>query len=68
MNTEVNITIQKLLLNLEVDMPVKTTISDVIMWIYKKHGIWIEVSLTDNTRDYYFDYTIITSNNRDFNL
>lgn len=46
MNTEVNIKIQKLLLNLEVDMPVKTTISDVIMWIYEKHGIWIHATMS----------------------
>ena len=45
----------------------RPTIAEVVMCLYKKHGIWIEVSLTDNSRSYYFDYTIITSKDRDFN-
>ena len=43
------------------------TIAEVIMWLYEKHNIWIEISLTDNSRHLYFDYTITTSNNRDYN-
>ena len=43
------------------------TIAETIMWIYDKHQIWVEVSLIDNSRHFYFDYTIITSKDRDFN-
>lgn len=43
------------------------TIAEVIMWLYEKHRVWIDVSLTDNSRHMYFDYTIITSNDRDYN-
>ena len=42
-------------------------IMQAIIWLYEKHRIWVEVRLTDNSRDYYFDYTIITSKDRDFN-
>ena len=43
------------------------TIAQVVMWLYDRHEVWIEVSLTDNSRHYYFDYTIITSKDRDYN-
>ena len=43
------------------------TIAETIMWIYDKHQLWVEVSLIDNSRHFYFDYTIITSKDRDFN-
>ena len=43
MNTSVSLEIDKLLLNKGIDMPVSPTIADVVMWLYDKHGIWIEV-------------------------
>lgn len=43
------------------------TIAEVVCWIYDNHKIWIEISLLDNSRGYYFDYTIVTSKDRDFN-
>lgn len=43
------------------------TISEVVMWLYEKHEIWIEIDLIDNSRGYYFNYVIITSKDRDFN-
>lgn len=42
------------------------TITDVVMWLYEKHTIWIGVELTDNTREFYFQHTIWTSKDRDF--
>lgn len=42
------------------------TISEVVMWLYEKHKIWIGVELTDNTRDFYFQPTIWTSKDREF--
>lgn len=30
------------------------TISDVVMWIYKKHGVWIEVIETDLFNKFFF--------------
>lgn len=41
MNTPVNIEIEKLLLEKSIDMPVTTTIAEVVMWLLKKHHIWI---------------------------
>jgi hypothetical protein len=43
MNTPVSPKLDKLLLDMGIDMPVSPTISDVIMWIYEKHEIWIQV-------------------------
>ena len=43
MNTPVSYKIDKLLLDKGIDMPVKVTIAEVVMWLYEKHGIWIEV-------------------------
>ena len=42
------------------------TIADVVMWLYEKHGIWIGVELTDNTREFYFQPTIWTSKDREY--
>lgn len=44
MNTPVNFEIDKLLIEKGIDMPVSTTIAEVVMWLYKKHGIWVIVS------------------------
>ena len=44
MNTPINFEIEKLLIERNIDLPVKTTIADVVMWLYEKHGIWIIVS------------------------
>ena len=46
MNTPVSPKLDKLLLDMGIDMPVSPTISDVIMWIYEKHEIWIQVNIT----------------------
>lgn len=41
-------------------------ISEVVMWLYEIHGIWIGVELTDNTREFYFQPTIWTSKDREY--
>lgn len=46
MNTPASLEIEKLLLKKGIDMPVQPTIGDVVMWLYKKHGIWIGVQPT----------------------
>lgn len=56
MNTPVSFELDKLLLSKNIDMPVNPTISDVVMWLYEKHGIWISVD-PDNDIDTWF-YTI----------
>lgn len=43
MNTQVSLSIDKILLEKGIDMPVTTTIADVAMMLYEKHGIWIEI-------------------------
>lgn len=40
------------------------TISEVVMWLYEKHGIWIGVDLTDNTKEFYFQPTIWVTKER----
>lgn len=37
------------------------TIAEVVMWLYEKHGIWIEVSKLDGYQNLFF-YTITGSN------
>ena len=54
MNTPVSLEIEKLLLKKGIDMPVQPTIGDVVMWLYKKHGIWIEVIETDLFNKFFF--------------
>lgn len=44
MNTPVSFELDKLLLSKNIDMPVNPTISDVVMWLYEKHGIWVNVT------------------------
>ena len=44
MNTPVNFEIHKLLIGKEIDLSVRRTIAEVVMWLYEKHEIWIEVS------------------------
>ena len=45
MNTPVSLKIEKLLIEKDIDMPVKTTIADVVMWLYERHGIWTVVNV-----------------------
>lgn len=47
MNTPVSIELERLLLEKNIDAPVKTTIADVVMWLYDNHGIWIYTSKPD---------------------
>lgn len=41
MNTPISFELDKLLLEKDIPMPVNPTISDVVMWLYEKYGIWI---------------------------
>ena len=41
MNTPVSLEIDRLLIEKNIDMPVSPSIADVVMWLYKKCGIWI---------------------------
>lgn len=41
--------------------------AEVVMWLYEKHGIWIPVDLTDNSKEFYFQPTIHTRKDRDWN-
>jgi len=43
MNTPISFELDKLLLEKDIPMPVNPTISDVVMWLYENHGIWIYV-------------------------
>ena len=61
MNTPVSFELEQLLLNKGIDMPVKVTVAEVVMWLYEKHGIWIEVSKLDGYQNLFF-YTITGSN------
>ncbi len=36
-------------------------------WLREKHDTHIEISLVDNSRTYHWEYTVVTSNDRDFN-
>lgn len=38
------------------------TITDVVMWLYDKHGIWINVSYKRHSEDKHFAYTIRQAN------
>ena len=46
MNTPVKFEIHKLLIGKEIDLSVRRTIAEVVMWLYEKYGIWIVVSTT----------------------
>ena len=54
MNTQVSIEIEKMLIEKDIDMPVKTTIADVVMCLYEKHAIWI--SLTHQHNKFFWSY------------
>lgn len=43
MNTPISFELDKLLLEKDIPMPVNPTISDVVMWLYEKHHIWIYI-------------------------
>lgn len=53
MNTEVNIEIQRLLLEKGIDTPVRTTIADVVMILYRDYGIWIIVNIAIDNKWYF---------------
>ena len=57
MNTPVSPKLDKLLLDMGIDMPVSPTISDVIMWLYEKHGIWISVDPENDTNTWFHTIT-----------
>jgi hypothetical protein len=63
MNTPVSLEIEKLLIEKDIDMPVSPTIADVVMWLYRKHGIWVDVStikwnFDDNTIRFAYHITV----------
>ena len=63
MNTTISLEIEKILIEKDIDMPVKTTIAEVVMWLYEKHGIWIYVSTIkwnydDNTIRFAYRITV----------
>jgi hypothetical protein len=63
MNTPVSLEIERLLLKKDIDMPVETTIADVVMMLYEKHGIWIWVKpykdhAADNNDPYFFQMNV----------
>jgi hypothetical protein len=43
------------------------TYSQAFRWFREKHELSCSVELTDNSRHYYFDFTIYDSKNRDWN-
>ncbi len=72
MNTDISFSIAKLLEEKGYDEPCanlyyeperckKPTIADVVMWLYEKHGIWIDVSLNQFSKpnDLQWMYSII---------
>lgn len=64
MNTEVNIEIQRLLLEKGIDTPVKTTIADVVMVLYKNYGIWISVQPNEPYSDNDWCFILYRDNQR----
>ena len=50
MNTPISFELDKLLLEKDIPMPVNPTISDVVMWLYEKHGIWVYVDFYNENR------------------
>jgi hypothetical protein len=43
------------------------TYSQAFRWFREKHKLSCSIELTDNSRHYYFDFTIYDSKNRDYN-
>ena len=66
MNTPVSLNLDKLLLEKGIDMPVSPTIADVVMRLYKKHGIWISVDMVFGEDQTGFWYCIRESKEDDF--
>lgn len=60
MNTPVSPELDRLLLEKNIPMPVSPTISDVVMWLYEKHGIWIGV-ICDVGNDLLFTFKIYST-------
>lgn len=69
MNEVISTSLESILLNKGIDMPVNPTIADVVMWLYKKHEIWIEVSYkrNGNASNHFFNYKITLINTDLFN-
>jgi len=63
MSTEINLNIERILLDKNIDMPVRTTIADVIMWLYAKHGVWIEVQHCGTFNQFGFKISKLDKNN-----
>lgn len=59
MNTPVSFEIEKILIEKDIDMPVSPTIADVVMWLYKKYGLWIYIK-----QGYKWEWYIETIANR----
>lgn len=51
MNTPVSLEIDRLLIAKGIDMPVSTTLADVVMWLYEKRGVWISVKERKHTEE-----------------
>lgn len=45
MNTTISPKLDKLLLDMGIDMPVSPTVADVLMHLYEKYGVWIDVDI-----------------------
>jgi len=54
MNTPVSPKLDKLLLDMGIDMPVSPTIADVVMWLYEKYGVWIDVDIEGEGFDIFY--------------
>lgn len=61
MNTPVSPELDKLLLEKDIPMPVNPTISDVVMWLYKNRGIWIELTMGKDHTGIWFDWDIFST-------
>jgi len=63
MNTPVSLEIERLLIEKDIDMPVSPTIADVVMWLYKKHEIWIVVNISIQDMWYFELFNLKTKRN-----
>ena len=66
MNTPVSLKIEKLLIEKDIDMPVKTTIADVVMWLYERHGIWTVVNVNIMGSWYFENFDLKEKRNAQF--
>jgi len=67
MNTPISFELDKLLLEKDIPMPVNPTISDVVMWLYEKHGIWVHSEICFDGKGFIPKITEVVENQYPYN-